>query len=34
MNSNYEEREDGIYKKDKSVQKGNANFFFHVLRRL
>jgi hypothetical protein len=30
MNNNYEEREDGIYKKDKSVQKGNADFFFHV----
>jgi len=28
MNTNYEEREDGIYKKDNSVQKGNADFFF------
>lgn len=28
MNDNYEERQDGIYKKDTSVQKGNADFFF------
>ena len=27
MNTNYEEREDGVYKKDASSTKGNAGYF-------